>query len=285
MKKIERKKLGIVISRLRDTKDIRQEALAKALKIPRPSVSQIEKGERDLSFTEFRKLLEVFQVSYDEFTELLREGQVKKPIKRKNKKIKFDLEKFKQLFLYILEKCGNKPNVGETVLYKLLYFCDFDYFEIYEKALTGMTYKRLQYGPVPAQQLFNPLIKEMIDKGLIERIIRPYIGETVQTKYMSFVKADLSDFNNQERDVIDKVINRLSDLSARQIEDHAHGDHPWKSHKDDEEIEYSSVFQRTGEFAQRDYEMEFLEASGEDAFGDLNPLTEEEYEYYTSLKE
>jgi uncharacterized phage-associated protein len=148
-----------------------------------------------------------------------------------------------------------------------------------------MTFKRLQYGPVPAQQLFNPLIKEMIDIGMIERINRSYIGETVQTKYMSFVKADLSDFSNQERDVIDKVINRLSDLSARQIEDHAHRDCPWKSHKDGEEIEYSSVFQRTGEFAQRDYEMEFLEASGEDAFGDLNPLTEEEYEYYTSLKE
>ena len=30
----------------------------------------------------------------------------------------------------MIEKCGGKPNLGETVLYKLLYFIDFDNFEI-----------------------------------------------------------------------------------------------------------------------------------------------------------
>ena len=41
-----------------------------------------------------------------------------------------NIEKFKQVFLYILKKVGAKPNVGQTVLYKLLYFIDFDYYDL-----------------------------------------------------------------------------------------------------------------------------------------------------------
>ena len=38
----------------------------------------------------------------------------------------FKPEKLRQVMLYILSKVGAKPNVGETVLYKLLYFIDFN---------------------------------------------------------------------------------------------------------------------------------------------------------------
>lgn len=41
------------------------------------------------------------------------------------------LDKFKEVLLYVLGKVGSKPNVGETVLCKLLYFIDFDYYEKY----------------------------------------------------------------------------------------------------------------------------------------------------------
>ena len=50
------------------------------------------------------------------------------------------LKKFKEVLLYILEKVGSKPNVGMTVLYKLLYFIDFDYYEKFEEQLLGATY-------------------------------------------------------------------------------------------------------------------------------------------------
>src|SRR5665811_2454349 len=56
---------------------------------------------------------------------------------------------FKNVLLYILERCAGKPNVGETVLYKLLYFSDFNYYELYEEHLSGARYRKLPYGPVP----------------------------------------------------------------------------------------------------------------------------------------
>jgi hypothetical protein len=44
-----------------------------------------------------------------------------------------NLKNFKEALLYILNKVGSKPNVGETVIYKLLYFVDFDYYEKFEE--------------------------------------------------------------------------------------------------------------------------------------------------------
>ena len=35
----------------------------------------------------------------------------------------------KNLILYILGKCGQRPNIGKTVLNKLLYFSDFNFYE------------------------------------------------------------------------------------------------------------------------------------------------------------
>lgn len=279
-------KLGEVIAKLREEKGVSQEFLATALGIPRPSISQIEKGARDISFAELTMLLEAFQISYEQFIKLLRStspeiDKIKK--EEKNKKILFHPEKFKQLFVYILQKCGSKANVGETVLYKLLYFCDFDFFEIYEKNLTGMKYKRLQYGPVPDQSLFNPIVNKLKDDGVIEKVTRAYAGGTIQTKYVNFIEADISVFSPQEIEVVNKVINRLSDMSARQIEDHVHQDYPWKSHEDGEEITYVSVFNRSGEFAQRDYATEFMDVSSQDVIANLPPLTKDEYDYYMAL--
>ena len=280
--------IGEIISALRKEKSISQDQLAQTLGIPRTSISQIENGGRELSFIEFQKLLVVFEISFEEFAAYGKPSEEAMPEKKKgiNKKIKFEAEKFKQLLLYILGKCGGRPNVGETVLYKLLYFCDFDYFELYEKSLTGMKYKIMQFGPIPDQTLFSPVIKEMRSCGMIEKVSRPYVNDTIQTRYLNFAEADLSVFGTDLDKMIkvaDSVIERLSGMSARQIEDHSHRDYPWQAHEDNEEIDYSSVFFRSGEFANRDYEKEFIQSAAADVSNDLPPLSKAEYEYYMSL--
>jgi transcriptional regulator with XRE-family HTH domain len=285
---LETQQIGKIICALRKRKNISQEQLAKALNIPRSSVSQIENSARELSLSEFQKVLALFEVSFEEFTAFGQPSKNSAPKKEDgiNKKIKFDAEKFKQLLLYILEKCGGRPNVGETVLYKLLYFCDFDYFELFEKSLTGMKYKKMQFGPIPDQSLYNPVIQEMRDAGMIEKVSRPYLNNTIQTRYLNFAEADLSVFGSdidKMRNVADSVIERLSGMSARQIEDHSHRDYPWQAHEENEEIDYGSVFFRSGEFANRDYDREFIQSAAADVSNSLPPLSKAEYEYYMSL--
>ena len=76
---------------------------------------------------------------------------------------KADVKKFKEVLLYILNKVGAKPNIGETALYKLLYFIDFDFYEKYETQLTGAKYIKNYYGPTPIE--FEKIVEGMEKRG------------------------------------------------------------------------------------------------------------------------
>jgi uncharacterized phage-associated protein len=151
------------------------------------------------------------------------------------------INKFKNVLLYILERCAGKPNVGETVLYKLLYFSDFNYYELYEEHLTGAKYRKLPYGPVP--QKLDTIIGQMIEKGQLQRVKTEYHGYP-QTRYLPLEKADLTELRASEKEIIDRVIEQMSDWSAAMLSNYSHGDKPWKASKEGEEINYELAFYR-----------------------------------------
>ena len=155
--------------------------------------------------------------------------------------------KFKQVFLYVLKKVGSKPNVGQTVLHKLMYFIDFDYFEKHGKSITGIIYKKNHHGPT-----FDPsLIKSLEDDLLIISIDGNYKG-CKQKKYLPTIEPDLSVLSGEEINHIDEVLNKHSNKTAKQIEDYSHGDVPWKVTEKNQPIEYESVFYRDEIYSVRD---------------------------------
>lgn len=164
---------------------------------------------------------------------------------------KLKVEKFKNVLLYILERCAGKPNVGETVLYKLLYFSDFNYYELYEEQLTGASYRKLPHGPVPFRMDY--ILKGMEENGELAKLETEYYG-LKQKRYMPLVKPDLTKLKASEIEVIDHVIDQLSDMNAKGISLYSHNDMPWRATKDGEEIDYELVFYRTMPYSQRVYE-------------------------------
>ncbi|MEI7983805.1 MAG: Panacea domain-containing protein, partial [Bacteroidota bacterium] len=166
------------------------------------------------------------------------------------------VSKFKNVLLYILERCAGKPNVGETVLYKLLYFSDFNYYELYEEHLTGAQYRKLPYGPVP--QKLDTIIVQMMENGMIHRIKTKYYDK-MQTRYIPLVKADLTELKASEKEVIDQVIEQMSDWSASAISSYSHQDMPWLASKEGEEINYELAFYRDAPFSVRNYGEEIEE--------------------------
>jgi uncharacterized phage-associated protein len=166
------------------------------------------------------------------------------------------VNKFKNVLLYILGKCAGKPNVGETVLYKLLYFSDFNYYELYEEHLTGAKYRKLPYGPVP--QKMDAIINQMIDKGQIQRVKTEYHGYS-QTRYLPLEKPDLTELRASEKEIIDRVIEQMSDWSASAISNYSHKDMPWLASKEGEEINYELAFYRDSPFSIRNYGNEIEE--------------------------
>lgn len=252
-------KIGKRIKEFREQYAISQQRLAEMLRVSRPTISQMENGERRISADELIKLSEILNVSIENLLDLEKQPEV---ILKENKKVKDvktqtrinvpqrNLEKFIEIFLYILNKVGSKPNIGETVIYKLLYFIDFDFYEKYEEQLIGATYIKNHYGPTPIE--FKKIIDKMTKDEEIIKVESSYF-DFPQTKYLPLRKPDLSKFKANEIEVIDNVLNRLSDMNASQISEYSHNDVPWLTTVDGNTIEYESVFYRTHPYSIREY--------------------------------
>src|ERR1035437_4741395 len=221
--KLSQKQIGQRIAELRKMKGLSQEDLAKSVKISRPSLAQIELGNRSVDVLELQRFSMVLGFSLDDFVSKDFavshdvDGKAESKSKITEERISvptLKVNKFKNVLLYILERCAGKPNVGETVLYKLLYFSDFNYYELYEEHLTGAKYRKLPYGPVP--QKMDAIINQMIDKGEIKKIKTEYFNK-LQTRYLPLQKADLTKLLASQKEVIDKVIEQMSDWSAASI--------------------------------------------------------------------
>jgi len=256
--------LSKFIQEQRKKYNLTQEFLASELGISRPTYVQIELGERDLTLSEAEKLAEIFGIPMENFLRAEKNPVSMKIEKQKNRaKVQTEeirisipqerVDKFKQILLYVLKKVGGKPNVGMTVLYKLLYFIDFDYYEKCEEQLMGLVYLKNHHGPTPL--LFEDLIKDMVENGNVE-VIKSKFYKYPQTKYLvnPNIEPDLSILNGQEMEHIDWELQRLSDLTATQLSDLSHKDVPWISAETGKPLEYESVFYRTAETSVRNYE-------------------------------
>ncbi len=259
---LSQKQIGKRITELRKMKGLSQEDLARSVKISRSSLAQIELGNRSVDILELQKLSLVLEFSLDDF--MSKDFPARKDVEvkdeKKAKKVEerisvptLQVNKFKNVLLYILERCAGKPNVSETVLYKLLYFSDFNYYELYEEHLTGAKYRKLPYGPVPHK--LDTIIGQMIEKGQLQRVKTDYHGYP-QIRYLPLVKADLTELRASEKEVIDRVIDQMSDWSATSISDYSHKDLPWEVTDEGKDISYELAFYRELPYSVRVYNEE-----------------------------
>jgi transcriptional regulator with XRE-family HTH domain len=254
--------IGNRILHLRNHKGYSQEELAGLIGISRSALAQIENGKRGISAQEFHAFAQHLHFSMDSF--FLKNFRIGSNDEQKDVVVspkaterisvpKLNAEKFRQVLLYILERCAGKPNVGETVLYKLLYFCEFNYYELYEEHLVGATFRKLPYGPVP--QKLDTILTQMQDKGQL-KLVKTNYYDKVQKRYIPLEKPDLTILKASEKEVIDKVIDQLSDFSATGISEYSHKDVPWQATEEGMVISYNLAFYRELPYSVRTYEEE-----------------------------
>jgi len=162
----------------------------------------------------------------------------------------YNKEKFKQLTHYFIDKCGHLESFGKTVLVKLLYFADFDHYEITENLFTGETYIKKDHGPFPSD--IDEILDELLKEGKITRRDRVY-HEYDQINYVSNIQPDISSFDDSERTIIESVLYRYGDKNATQLSDISHEDIPWETAEDFGILDYEMVFYRNPLTSVRDY--------------------------------
>jgi DNA-binding XRE family transcriptional regulator/uncharacterized phage-associated protein len=251
-----------ILLTLREQKSLSQEFMAQLIDVSRPSYVAIEAGRKELTISQAQKMADFFQISFSAFirgeispladldsvesgAEQPRAEEVRISIPQHKTAI------FREVLLYSLNKVGGKPNVGQTVLYKLLYFIDFDFYELHEKQLIGAKYMHNHFGPTPVG--FNEIIEQMQAAGELEQVNSDYFNFP-QTKYLARREANLAVIGDAIAiKHIDKEIDRLADKSASELTELSHKDVPWISAKHGELLDYEAVFYRTAETSQRAY--------------------------------
>ncbi|MFA5791441.1 MAG: type II toxin-antitoxin system antitoxin SocA domain-containing protein [Candidatus Paceibacterota bacterium] len=245
---------------LRNNQGISQAFVAEKIGVSRASYIEIEKGAKELTLSQAHTIAKIFNITLAELISGEKISDVKvsindRPEKKEKQEIRIDvpqknLKKFKEVLLYVLEKVGSKSNVGMTVIYKLLYFIDFDYYEKFEEQLVGATYIKNHFGPTPVE--FKKIVESMESKGELETVKSKYFLHE-QTKYLPRREPDISVLNAKEIKHIDEVLSRLSDKSATELSEYSHKDVPWIGTQDGKIISYESVFYRTPETSVRIY--------------------------------
>lgn len=225
-------------------------------------------GMKGLS-KELEEFLDLAEILQDKIPgDLIKETKVAYNLKESFKEIRHEIrmsvphlksEKFRNLLLCVLERCAGKPNVNESVLYKLLYFIDFNYYEIYEEQFSGATYIKTKNGPIPFK--IEEMLVGMKRNNDIEIFETEYSGLT-QKRFIPLIKPDLTKLKASEKVVIDKTLEQLSDMTSNEIRDYAQNDIPCKATKENEKIEYELVFYRTFPYSNRVYSEEDYEFSG-----------------------
>lgn len=249
-----------IIKTLREQHSYSQEELSQKLDISRQTYIKYENGANEMPLDIVRKLSKLFDVDYSCLIDNVLPTEPQYNIQKSSQNVeKIDIRinipeknisKFKQVFLYILAKVGAKPNVGLTVLYKLLYFIDFDYYEMYETQLMGLSYIKNTYGPTPVD--FAKIVKEMQRDKQIEEIRTEFYNHEM-LKYLPLQKPDLTKLSAREINFIDSVLEKHSDKTATELSAFSHKDIPWIGAKNKEILEYEAVFYRTPETSVRTY--------------------------------
>lgn len=265
METLSKHELAQRLVQIRKSKGYSQEELAKALEISRPSLAQIELGNRNIDIFEIQKMASILGFSIDELVNanesILAEPEimyasVKKTESVRNNIPSFNQTKFVNTLLYLIEKTAGLPNICEKGLLGRLYLADYNYYEIYETHLSSSKYIRRSNYPLPEgiEKIFQQLIKN----EYLVRVKTKY-GKQIANRIIPLVQSDLTELRASEKEVIDQVLIQTANWSLSNIESYIQNDMPIKIAKENEIIDYELALYREAPYSVRNYESDNIQ--------------------------
>lgn len=157
-------------------------------------------------------------------------------------------KKYEQVIVYLCSKLKGEVR-GKKKLAKLLYYSDFDFFEKFQRSITGDVYNAYPKGPLPVN--LGAITSSMTKKGLLNvNSVREWGKEYAPTEiYKCSVKPDLSVFTKDELKMLDRVARKYGSLNGEQLAELSHAEAPYSATELYKEIPYEFTYYRGTDFS------------------------------------
>ena len=157
-------------------------------------------------------------------------------------------KKYQNAVLYLCQKLGGEIR-GKKKLAKLLYFADFDFYEKYQKSITGDVYEAYPKGPLPSA--LNDVISELAKKKALQvKTVKEWGDQYAPTEVFKCITSpDMSVFAADEKKMLDRIVKRYGELNGEQLAELSHNEAPYTAVKLYQEIPYEFTYYRGTDFS------------------------------------
>jgi DNA-binding XRE family transcriptional regulator len=217
------------IKKLRIERGFSQLEIAKTIGVARSTYTAIEAGKQELSLEEAKKLATLFGVSIDE----LSSGNIS------------NINKYKHMILTFLRmNISNDGKIPKTKLAKMLYLADFSWYYDHLESMSGMQYRKIEYGPVP--DTFFRAIEELEMDGKIK--IDHKCSTLGKESYLiseneSNKNEKIQTISNEEKNLMKKIVDKWKGKNTKDIVNFTHNQLPYTICRDNELIPYELIIQ------------------------------------------
>jgi transcriptional regulator with XRE-family HTH domain len=218
------------MSEARVKRGLSQADVATTLGMSRPTFVKIENGTKSPTVVQAKLLSEILGLEVGIKTGVMGESS------------EDAVAKYRQMVLNSIRfGSANDGLITKVKLAKLVYLADFLWFYDRLTPMSGMTYRKLSYGPVP--DIYFRTLSELVDEGVISQTNR---GSAQMFSLVEPV-APRDRISDDEYVLIQEIGKSFASYDTSSIVDFTHEQLPWQISRNGDEIAYSLITQEDPE--------------------------------------
>ena len=195
---------------------------------PKVMLEMVESSKNELSESEYEKIISKVQA-------IIASSEAYKMEQYETKRIfntsrgadngyaQLSLNRLKNIMLYILNRCDD---VWCTKMNKLLFYTDFMSYRERGMAMTGLSYRAIDFGPVPER--WDRVYSEFPE---VRQELRQ-VGDFVGSVLIASAEAANTMFTDAELKVLDAICTHFGKITSREISRISHDEEAWLNHHD-----------------------------------------------------
>ena len=198
---------------------------------PKVMLEMVESSKNEMTQSEYERVVgKVKSVIADSEAYKLKLYETNRlfsiPRGQENGYAQLSLDRLKNVMLYLLERCDD---VWCTKMNKLLFYVDFLSYRERGMAITGLSYRAIDFGPVPER--WDRVYSEFPEVRQELRQVGDFVGSVLTAS----AKADVTLFSEDELRIMENICAQFGNKTAREISRMSHDEKAWIDHHDNHE--------------------------------------------------